>query len=437
MTWTEHVSKQLRERYFQAIHASGLPIYVFPKPMAGTYAILAVRYGSLDACCSVAGSDPISVPDGIAHFLEHKMFENDDGSDSFANFSAYGADANAYTTYQRTAYLFSTTEHFEQSLEELLRMVTHPYFTEASIQKERGIIAEEIRMYEDHPWERCYRGLLRALYAKHPIRNGICGSEASISEITPSMLYECHRLFYCPSNMVLIVCGNVDPSRVQGCVDSAFSQRERSDPPQTVQRILPQEPNGPSVHRVEERMQLAKPVFSIGIRDPFVSNDCKQRLRRDAVMAILNEVLFSRCESFYNTLFEKGLLTPAFSYGYSIGDSFAFNCISGESEDPDAVYSEFWEYLERITQTGISEPVFERCRRVLYADEIRAYDSTEEIAENLLTHVMEGTELFDYPNLLLEVTVEDANALLRQLFCKEQSVLSVIFPLNTADDKEP
>ncbi len=426
-TWIEHNSSKLGERYYHTVHHSGLPVYIFPKKMTGNYAILATKYGSVDNCFCVRGNGtPVSVPDGIAHFLEHKMFENEDGSDSFAAFSQFGADANAYTSYTRTAYLFNCTERFERSLEELLRFVTHPYFTKASIQKEQGIIAEEIRMYEDSPWERCHRNLLQNLYFEHPVRNNICGSEESIAQITPELLYECCRVFYRPSNMALVICGNVDRERVLSLVDRAFPTRGEE---MEICRFLPNEKEGVVAPTVKDRMQVSKPIFSIGIKDAILPSTPVDRLKRDATMAVLNEVLFSRCESFYNTLFEEGILTPSFSFGYSGTDTFAFNGISGESEHPETVLERLWEHLERVKREGISEETFERCRRMLYADEIRAYDSTEEIAENLLSFVFDGAELFDYPMLLQEVTLKDVEDLLAQFFRKDMTVLSVIEPL--------
>ncbi|MBR7098354.1 MAG: insulinase family protein, partial [Clostridia bacterium] len=223
MKMTEYSSALLREHYYRMEHRSGLPIYVFPKALTTSYALFAVNYGSMDNAFSLSdGQPPVHVPDGIAHFLEHKLFENADGSDSFAHFAAIGADANAYTSYDRTAYLFSTTESFDDALEELLRFVTHPHFTDASIKKEQGIIAEEIRMYEDSPWERSFRILLESMYESCPVRINVCGSEESISKITPTLLYDCYRTFYNPTNMILAVCGDVTPEQIMAVADRAL-----------------------------------------------------------------------------------------------------------------------------------------------------------------------------------------------------------------------
>lgn len=426
MRRTECTSALLRERYFKIEHESGLEVYVFPKQLTTTYALLAARYGSMDDCFTADG-ECIRVPDGTAHFLEHKMFENEDGSDSFARFTALGADANAYTSYNRTAYLFSCTGQMEQPLEELLRFVTHPYFTAETVAKEQGIIAEEIRMYEDNPWERGFQNLLCALYRCHPVRKNICGSEASIAQITPELLYRCHAMFYRPSNLVLVVCGDVTEQQVTELAKRALRGCHRLEKPC---RTRPSEPESVCTPQIRTRMQVAKPIFHIGFKD--VESGRKspaERLRRDAAMTLLGETLFSRAGAFYNRLFESELITPSFSFGYSSLEDVAFFELAGESEHPEQVVRALTEELERVCREGICLEELERCRRVLYADEIRAYDSTEEIANRLLNFVLDGGELFSYPQLLQDVTVAQLRELLQTVFQKEHMAVSVVEPL--------
>ncbi|MBQ8432051.1 MAG: insulinase family protein [Clostridia bacterium] len=431
MKTTEFKSELLRERYLRIDHPGGLSVYVFPKKMSGTYALLSTAYGSIDNAFCIHG-EHVEVPDGIAHFLEHKLFENEDGSDSFGRFSALGADANAYTSYQRTAYLFSCTGNFEAALEELITFVTHPYFTEASVKKEQGIIAEEIRMYEDHPWDRAQRNLLCAMYHANPVRKNICGSYASIQRITPELLYRCHEVFYHPSNLTLVVCGDVTPEQVMAVVERALPP---STPAPLPERILPQEP--PTVAKREIRcfMQVAKPLFYIGVKDPVIPATPAERLRRDAALTLLDEILFSRSGPFYNELFEEGLITPAFYGGYSSTDRFAYHCISGEADDPHLVLERFWSYLARMQREGIDPMTFERCRRALYADEICAYDSTEEIANRLISFVQDGSEMFSYPALLQSITKEELEEYLRTVFREEYVSLSAVYPLEQKNEE--
>lgn len=427
MTRTEFSSDLLRERYVRMVHSSGLPIYVFPKKMTTTYAYFAVKYGSQDSEFIKAGEQSaIRVPDGIAHFLEHKLFENEDGSDAFADFSELGADANAYTSYDRTVYLCSCTERYEEVVGALLRFVTHPHFTEASVKKERGIIAEEIRMYEDNPWERCYQNLLKAVYECHPMRKNICGTQASIKKITPQLLYDCYHRFYTPDNMVLIVCGDVTPEAIWAVADRVLPTDYVAQA--AVTRCFSQEPSAVAKSYVKHSMPVSKPIYAIGIKERVFEESPNERLHRSFCRAMLDEILFSRSGRFYNDLFERGILTPSYSSGYSVGDGFAFYCLEGEAEDPQRVLQELKLYLKNVMENGISEEDFERARRVLYADEICTYDSTEEITGRLLTFAFDKTDLFACPDVLKSITKNELETMAKETFLEDRFALSVILP---------
>ena len=424
---TEYSSPLLREHYYHVRHRSGLSVYVFPKKLTATVAYFAVRYGSVDNCFYIGeNAIPTRVPEGIAHFLEHKLFENEDGSDAFEQFASLGADANAYTTYDRTVYLFSCTENFEESLQELLRFVTHPHFTDESVRKEQGIITEEIREYDDRPWDRCFQNLLCAMYRENPVRENICGSVESIQRITPALLYDCHRTFYRPSNMALVISGDVEPNSVLHIVDKILPQEADET---WIRRHLPKEPAGVISPYSEQRMQVSKPLFSIGIKDSAVPTEPQSRLRRDLCINLLCEVLFSRSGRFYSELFEEGVISPSFAYGYSCTDTFGFICISGESDTPKIVLSRLQEYLKQVREGGIDRDDFERCRRVMYADELRAYDSTEEIASRLVSFVFDDTEMFSCPEVIQSICIEELETLMDKLFEDNLFTLSVIKPL--------
>jgi len=423
----EYTSALLREQYTFVEHASGLPIYVFPKKMTNTYALFATKYGSMNTHFGV-GKRRIIAPEGIAHFLEHKLFEAPDGSDTFTRFSALGADSNAYTDYDKTAYLFSCTEHVEEALAELLTFVTEPHFTAESVARERGIIGEEIHEDEDSPWERAYLNLVKSLYHKNPVRNNVLGTRKTIARITPELLYECYNAFYRLENMALVVCGNVTPEQVLAVADRILpATREEKE---KVKRIFPTEPESVRRTRANAKMQVAKPIFYIGIKDNTRFDLPEEKLRHDLSVALLNEILFSQAGAFYANLFEEGLVSPSFSFGYSCdNDQFAFTCISGESKAPEAVYSRMMEYLEEVKQNGLSDEDFERCRRVMYADEIRAYDSTDEIANRLLSFVFDGTQIFDVPTVLQSIKKEELEELLHTLYQQQYFAMSVVRPL--------
>lgn len=422
LDWILHESELLGERYYEATHASGLPLYVFPKKMSTTYAMLAVRFGSVDN----EGTDGTRFSDGVAHFLEHKLFSNEDGSDSFERFAALGADANAYTANSRTVYLFSCTEHFEASLHELLQFATHPYFTPETVAKEQGIIAEEIRMCRDDPYDRCYRNMLAGLYRDHPVRIDICGSERSVMGITAKELYEVYNTYYTLPNMALVVCGDVTPDAVERVADAVLPQTRdaRTTPPDKW--------HADAVHAYRAhtvaRGQVAKPIFAIGIKDAHVPNDADACTRRCALMEILSEMLFGDTGELYNHLFDTGLISPEFTFGYSLTRDFGVLRLSGEADEPTRVLDEIKAYLERVTREGLSEAEFEHCRRIQLAEYVKGFDSTEEIADNLVAFLFEGAEIFSYADVIGGVTFDEVVALFHEFFDPACFTLSEVRP---------
>jgi len=383
-----------------------------------------VNFGEVDNAANAEGEQ--SFPAGIAHFLEHKLFSNEDGSDSFERFSAYGADANAYTSHTKTVYMFTATDHFGESFGELIDFVSHPYFTEASVKKEQGIIAEEIRMCRDNPYDRCYYNMLEGLYYCHPIKTEICGSIRSVSKITAGMLYDCYSTHYHPENMAVVVCGNVTVDEVMHIVNERLP---KTGPWQKPPRATVNEPSTIHRERMIDHGQVGKPIFSIGVKDVHIPLDGDARLRRDAAMAILSEMLFSESGELYHSLLDRGLISPEFSADYALTRDFGFLQISGEADDPEAVLREILDFLEKQRQNGLSEADFERTRRVEYAESIKGFDSTEEIANNLLSFVFEEAELFTYVELLKNMEFDYVQALFAEFFDPQRFTLSVVRPM--------
>ena len=416
-------SALLGEKYYTTRHESGLPVIVFPKKMSTTYAMMAVRYGSVDNLPDLSGKTPF--PDGVAHFLEHKLFSNEDGHDSFERFSALGADANAYTSHSRTVYLFSCTDRFDECLAELLQFTTHPWFTKQSVQKEQGIIGEEIRMCLDDPYDQCYLNMLEGLYRAHPIRVDICGSERSIAKITEKTLYDCYHTYYTPENMVLIVCGDVTPERVMEIAARELKDWRGGAAP-VYQGVV--EPAVAAKARKQAYGQVAKPIFTIGIKDVAIPTDAKERTRRDAAMDILCEMLFSDTGEFYNSLLDEELISPGFSTGYVQTRDVGFLRLSGESDDPDAVLARVYEFLEKTGERGLSREEFEHCKRIEFAEYIKGFDATGEIADNLVAFLFDGADLFDYADVLTGVSFEEVELLFQNFFYPERFTLSVVRP---------
>ncbi len=418
-------SRLLCESYTRIRHKSGLDIFVFPKQLTTTYAILAARYGSADTRFCLAGDGQYTeVPDGIAHFLEHKLFANEDGIDSFEKFSAYGADANAYTSHDRTAYLFSCTENFRESLTELLHFVIHPYFTPESIEKEQGIIAEEIRMSEDNPSVRRYYQLLRALYHSPRIYTHICGTQESIKKITDRILYDCHRVFYQPSNMTLVVCGDVTAEEVLAVADAVLPEPKRTE----IIRDIPPEPREICQKKISSEMDIAQPIFAIGIKDDPFALSPEGQVHREAIFSVLCEMLFNQSGELYNALYEEELLLGGLGFGYDVTEAYAFVGLSGTSPDPDALLARVIDAVEKAKREGLCRESFARCKRVMYANFVRAFDSTSDIADLMLDYLFAGIEPLSYAESLDAVTFEETEALLREAFLPERFALSVVYP---------
>lgn len=419
----------LDEQYEKYTHPCGLDIYVFPKKLSSTYALFGVKYGSIHNSFVTSDGKKVTVPDGIAHFLEHKLFFNEDGTDSFERFSQLGADANAYTSNNKTAYLFSCTDNFEESLSELITFVTHPYFTQESVESELGIISEEIQMYEDNPSVRCYQAALEAMYEHHSVKKNVAGSLESIREITADMLYDCYRSFYRPKNMSLIVCGNVISEQVLRVADRCLPEDFRGD---CVEKINENDLESSRVvlGYTEQKMQVSKPLFCVGIKDTDIPTDPLARVKKDAVMVILNEVLFSAAGAFYNAMFEQNVISPGLASGYTITDTYANFTLEGEADDPKRFLEELKKYFSRVREQGIDRGDFERTKKVLFAEQVKGFDSTEGIGDAIFSCASDDIGVFDYFETLNSVTYEDVQNAFDSFFTAPEMTLSVILPLD-------
>lgn len=416
----------LREKYVRFYHESGLPVYVFPKEHSTTCAFFGTRYGSQDNCFRSEGETEYNtVPNGIAHYLEHRMFTQEDGSDVTERFSALGADSNAFTSYSKTVYLCTCTERAEEAIETLLSFVTEPYFTEELVEKERGIIVQEILMGEDNPYNRCFDNLMEAMYHVCSVRNNVAGSVKSVSKITAEMLNRCYDTFYNPTNMALVVCGRITAEEVAGVVDRALPKHFRA---QTTERRYASEPRTVRVAKTEAYMMVAKPVFSIGVKDPDLIEDGEARMRKYAAMSILCDCLFCRSGELYNNLFESGVISPDFSFYYTCSDLFAYTAISGEADDPEEVLRRIRAYIDALAEGGIPLSDFERSQRVLYSEYVKNFDSTEEIAYDMIDFIFDRSDLLSFGDKLMGVTLDEVNALLKTAFRNEYFSLSVVWP---------
>ncbi|MBR2371102.1 MAG: insulinase family protein [Clostridia bacterium] len=421
---------RIDESYLKIQHESGLSIYVHPKDMSVTYAILCVNFGSMDQSFVDENGYPcLELPHGTAHFMEHKIFENEDGSDSFERFSALGADANAYTTHNRTVYLFNCTEYFDECLEELLHFVTHPCFRKESIDRERDIIAQEILMYEDNPYSRAQEALIEAMYFKHPIKNKVSGTVESIEDITAETLYECHSQFYKASEMSLVICGNADPDNVVSIVDKVMIESNPSRGKRRLKVTSFEEPITVRCERVEIQMPINRPILNLGFKLPVpLPEDAS--IERDLALDLICEMLFSRSTELYSTLFDGGFIAPWFSSSLADSEDYANISISTETEHCDKVIELIENYIDQKLENGFESEEFERCRRVGYAELISTFDSTEDIAEFMIEGIVKHRNIYDYITTVESLTKEYVESVFRQTFSNRQKSVVIITPTN-------
>lgn len=413
----------LGERFFEKILPSGLRVRVVPRPgFARIYAFLALDYGSIDTAFTLEGEN-FCTPDGVAHYLEHKMFDMPYG-DAMNRFAELGGSPNAFTSHTMTAYYVECTEHAEENLQTLLEFVFTPYFTQKSVDKEQGIIAQEIRMYRDSAESRVYENLFAALYAHHPARVPIAGTEESIRAITPAVLEACHRAFYAPSNAMLCVMGDLPPETVMDWAERYTPSQHR---PRAVANHGEPEEMTPVRARAEERMEVAMPTFLVGFKDdpPAPGVDA---VKREFVGDLAADLLLGASAPLYTRLYDEGLIESTFSAGCEGMKGLSMFSAGGDSRDPDAVVAAILQEAERVRAEGVDRELFLRLKKATLGRKLRDLDSFESTCFRQCACFFEGAEYFDCLDVMQSVTPEDVEDYIRRTLRPERMAVSVIYP---------
>ncbi|HAU5402390.1 TPA: insulinase family protein, partial [Clostridioides difficile] len=379
------VNDILKEEVYYEKLQNGLDVYFMPKRgFMKKYAILATNYGSNDLEFVPLGEDKkIRVNEGIAHFLEHKMFEQPDGGDAFDKFSKLGVNANAFTNFTMTAYLFSATENFYESLEHLIDYVQTPYFTDENVEKEKGIIAQEIKMYNDDPDWNVYFNCLKAMYVNYPARIDIAGTVDSIYKITKEELYKCYNTFYNPGNMALFVVGDLDVEKVID-VTKKSNNYKVDKLSKSIERFYPEEPKSVKEKEVIEKFPISMPMFNIGFKDSNVGLKGKELLRKEIVTDILVGMLFKKGSKLYEDLYMQGLINDNFGAGFSSQVDYAFSIIAGDSKEPKKVKKIILDYIEKSKKEGLSKEEFDRTKKKKIGSFIKCFDSINFIGNSFI-----------------------------------------------------
>lgn len=429
MQLTKKYSAVTGETLYYGTHSSGLGIYIVPKKdYSKTYAIFGTRYGSVDSKFVVPGETELTeVPDGIAHYLEHKMFDQPDGSNVFDKFSKNGGNANAFTSFNMTAYLFSATANVKENLEALLDYVQSPYFTEESVQKEQGIIGQEIGMYDDNGNWRVFFNFLDCLYNVHPVKKDIAGTVESISHITADYLYKCYNTFYNLSNMSIVIVGNVDPDEILAIIEGGIKKNEPFE--EEIKKVYPDEPAHIHMPYKEQVLSVAMPLFMTGFKDTDTGYDGAPLLKKYIELTILLKMIFGKSSRLYNSLYEQGLITPSFGTDVTIQPDYCYTAIEGESPDPKRVYELIHEEIARLHEEGLNRDDFERIKKVVWGAYIKSLNEVEEYGVSFMQMLFVNIDYFDYYEVYKAVSFEDVVKRFNEHFVKENAALSVVNPV--------
>lgn len=399
----------------------GPSVYIMEKSGFSTsYAVFGTRYGSIDTRFGREGQEEIEVPAGIAHFLEHKLFENEEG-DTFARFAKTGAYANAFTTFDRTCYLFSCTKNFEENLDILLDFVQSPYFTAETVEKEQGIIGQEIKMYEDSAGWRVFFNMLSELYENHSVKIDIAGTVESIAKIDDKLLYECYNTFYNPENMYICIAGNVNTDEVISRIESSI----KKDRGFKITRSDFIETDSVKSRYIEQSLEIAKPMFCLGYKENLGNR--YPTVKERVVAGIALEVLCGDCSALYRRLIDSSLISDEFSSEYFEGRGYSAFVFEGETDEPKKVAEEISCEIKHLIENGIDEKLLDAIKKSAFGDAVKRFDSVEGIVMDMIDCAVSGGELFDTVNILREITAEDITERLKALK-DECSVLSVVNP---------
>ncbi len=402
---------------------NGLPVCIVPKKgFSRKYALFATRYGGMDMRFRLNGQW-LDTPAGIAHYLEHKMFDTEDGN-ALQELAMNGAEPNAFTSNAITCYYFDSTEKFYENLEILLSFVSVPYFTDESVEKEQGIIGQEIGMIEDNPEWQVYKQLMQSLYHTSPARTPVAGSVESIREITAQTLYDCHKAFYTPANMCLVVVGDVEPQQVLDIARRVLPK----DSGELIERDYgEEEPTEAAQAYAEERMEVSMPSFLVGFKCP-PQHGGEEQHRFAAIGELACDVLMGESSPLYARLYSQGLINGSFGAAFDILPGAAYAYAGGDSKDPKAVTEAILAEAQRLVREGVDEDYYKRIVNANFGAALRELNSFESIAVSMAEGRFQGYDPYRFPEIYDSITAADVLAFLRENVTRSHMALSVIAP---------
>lgn len=411
---------KVKEKVYIEKLENGLTVMIIPKKgIQKKYVIWGTHYGSNESSFVVPGEEEVTtVPNGVAHFLEHKLFEQENGTNSLDVLTALGVDANAYTTNDHTAYLFECTDHFYEAMDEWMDYVQHPYFTDENVEKEKGIIGQEIMMYDDYPEWRVYLNAMQAMYHHNPVKIDIVGTIETISKIDKEILYKCYNTFYNPSNMTMVLCGDFEP---EAMLEEVKKRLVDTKPSGEIKRVYPEEPEEIVQERIEQKLEVSQPLYAIGIKDkPEVD------VKKHIAIEILLNLIIGRSSDLYKELYNEGIIYAQPSLEYEFTNIYAHILITGQSNEPEKVYQKLKEQVNKYKSEGINEQDMERMKKMIYGGYVKEYNDVADIARMFLADHFKGIHSFDYLEEMKGITVEYLEQVLKDVFKEEKMVISIV-----------
>lgn len=414
---------KVKEKLYIEKLENGLTVMIVPKKgIQKKYIIWGTNYGSNDSKFVVPGEkETTEVPDGVAHYLEHKLFEQENGRNSLDVLSALGVNANAYTTNNHTAYLYECTENFYEALDEFMDYVQHPYFTDENVEKEKGIIGQEIMMYDDYPEWKVYLNALQAMYHENPIKIDVTGTIETISSINKEILYKCYNTFYNPSNMAMVICGDFEPEQILGEVKQRLIPNEANG---EIKRIYPEEPETIVKPLVEEKMEVNTPLYIIGIKDKEIEQE--EIVKKHIALEILLNIIFGQSSTLYKNLYNSGIMYSSPSLEYDFAKGYAHILITGQAKEPEKVFEDFKSTTKKLKENGIDKNDFSRIKKLVYGSYIKEYDGPQDIARMFLSDYFKGINSFEYLEEIDSVNLDFTNQVMKEVFNEEKMVLSIV-----------
>lgn len=422
-------NSKIKEKLYIEKLDNGLTIMVLPKKTRKKYIVWSTNFGSIDNKFYAKGEKVLTVvPDGIAHYLEHKLFEQENGENSLDVLSSIGVEANAYTTNDHTAYLYECTDNFDEALDEFMKYVQNPYFTDENVEKERGIIEQEIMMYDDYPDWAIYMNAMKSMYKDNEINIDVAGTKETIAKITKEKLYKIYDAFYNPENMIIVLSGDFIPDEI---IEKVKSKVTMKSSPNETKRVYNNEQEEVVQKYIEKEMNVSIPTVLMCYKDSDLKGD---KVKKDIAIDILGGVLLSKSSKLYEKLYEEGKIFAEPSFSYEFSKTFAHSMIQFQTNNVEEVVEEITTEINILRKNGIDKDDFERAKRRVYGDLVRDYNEVSGIATGMVSDYFKDINSFDYFEEFSSISKEYVEKVLKELFVESKKVVSVIKP-NKEEDK--